>query len=99
MIDDGTRLQVSLENGCRGPTLPNAFTGVGTPDPMSLLQETPFTFRRPRNLQAAASCTTNRGTPDAPMFQFNHWVTPAESRDRAPGQLRAPARTPRPMHG
>ena len=70
MIDAGTRLQVSFENGDGGPTLPNAFT--------ALVEETPFTFFRPRNLEAASSCTTNRGTPDSPVFQFNHWVTPAE---------------------
>jgi hypothetical protein len=70
MIDAGIRVQVSLENGDGGPTLPNAFTGI--------VEETPFAFRRPRNLEAASSCATNRGKPDAPVFQFNHWVTPAE---------------------
>ncbi len=70
MIDRGTRLQVSLENGSLPPTLPNAFTG--------LVEETPFTFRRPRNLERPSSCTPNRGGDDAPVFQFNHWVTPAE---------------------
>jgi hypothetical protein len=70
MIDAGTRLQVSLENGDDPPTLPNAFTG--------LVQETPFTFRRPRDLEAASSCRTNRGPDGAPVFQLNHWVTPAE---------------------
>jgi len=70
MIDAGTRLQVSLENGAAPPTLPNAFTG--------LVEETPFTFARPRNLERAASCSVNRGTAGAPVFQFNHWVTPAE---------------------
>jgi hypothetical protein len=70
MIDAGTRLEVSLENGDDPPTLPNAFTG--------LVQETPFTFRRPRDLERPSSCATNRGTDDAPVFQFNHWVTPAE---------------------
>lgn len=70
MIDSGTRLQVSLENGAGGPTLPNASSG--------LVQETPFTFRRPRSLESASSCATHRGTPGAPIFQFNHWVTPAE---------------------
>jgi hypothetical protein len=70
MIDAGTRVQVSLENGSGGPTLPNAFSG--------LVQETPFTFRRPRNLEAPSSCATNRGTPAPPVFQLNHWVTPAE---------------------
>ncbi len=50
--------------------LPNAFTG--------LMEETPFTFLRPRDLERPSSCTLNRGTEGAPMFQFNHWVTPAE---------------------
>ena len=70
MIDAGTRLQVSLENGADPPRLPNAFSG--------LVQETPFTFRRPRDLERASSCATNRGNDSAPVFQFNHWVTPAE---------------------
>jgi hypothetical protein len=70
MIDAGTRLQVSLENGDGGPRLPNAFSG--------LVEETPFTFLRPRHLEAASSCATNRGTTGALLFQFNHWVTPAE---------------------
>ena len=43
MIATGTRLQVSLENGVAPPTLPNAFAG--------LVEETPFTFRRPRALE------------------------------------------------
>ncbi len=70
MIDAGTRLEVTLENGDDPPTLPNAFTG--------LVQETPFTFRRPHDLERPSSCRTNRGTDGAPVFQFNHWVTPAE---------------------
>jgi hypothetical protein len=70
MIDAGTRLQVSLENGAAPPMLPNAFSG--------LVEETPFTFRRPRDLERAGSCAPNRGGETAPLFQFNHWVTPAE---------------------
>jgi hypothetical protein len=70
MLSSGHPLQVSLENGDGGPTLPNAFA--------ALVQETPFTFRRPRDLEAASSCRTNRGVDGAPVFQFNHWVTPAE---------------------
>ena len=61
---------MSLEHGDDPPTLPNAFDG--------LVQETPFTFRRPRDLERPSSCSTNRGTDGAPVFQFNHWVTPAE---------------------
>ena len=70
MLSSGHPLQVSLENGDGGPTLPNAFA--------ALVQETPFTFRRPRDLGAASSCRTNRGPDGAPVFQLNHWVTPAE---------------------
>jgi hypothetical protein len=70
MIASGQRLQVSLENGDGAPLLPNAFTG--------LVEETPFTFARPRGLERPESCADHRGTPDAPVFQFNHWVTPAE---------------------
>jgi hypothetical protein len=70
MIERGTRLQVSLENGADPPLLPNAFAG--------LVEETPFTFHRPRRLEQPASCADHRGTAHAPVFQFNHWVTPAE---------------------
>ncbi|MFN8027664.1 MAG: hypothetical protein U0W40_15280 [Acidimicrobiia bacterium] len=68
MIDAGTRLLVSLENGDGGPQLPNAFTG--------LVEETPFTFLTANQLRGAASCRDNRGVPGSPVFQLNHWVTP-----------------------
>ncbi|MQA74253.1 MAG: hypothetical protein GEU88_07945 [Solirubrobacterales bacterium] len=48
-----------------------------------LVQETPFTFKKPETLtdpkQLAASCEPNRGPDDAPLFLLNHWVdtTPA----------------------
>ena len=33
------------------------------------------------------SCAPNRGTPDSPLFQINHWVTPGRvGLDRRPGQ-------------
>jgi hypothetical protein len=72
MIAAGTRLFVSLENSDGGPTMPNAFAG--------LVEETPFTFHTTAELRAARSCATNRGTVGSPIFQFNHWVTPAGSR-------------------
>jgi hypothetical protein len=62
-------VMVSLEDGDGGPTLPNAFTG--------LVEETPFTFVRPSDLTNATSCTPNRGKDSAPIFQLNHWLTPA----------------------
>ena len=68
MIDAGTHLLVSLENGDGGPQLPNAFNG--------LVEETPFTFLKVTQLRGAASCVDNRGVPGSPVFQLNHWVTP-----------------------
>lgn len=68
MIDAGTHLLVSLENGDGGPRLPNAFNG--------LVEETPFTFLRASQLRGAPSCRDNRGVPGSPVFQMNHWVTP-----------------------
>lgn len=69
MIDAGTRLLVTLENGDGGPTLPNAFS--------ALVEETPFTFLTTSSLRGPASCVVNRGPASAPVFQLNHWVTPA----------------------
>jgi hypothetical protein len=74
MIDNGTRLLVTLENGDGGPMLPNAF---GT-----LVEETPFTFTTTQRLRGPASCAPNRGPAGAPIFQFNHWVTP-QGRERS----------------
>ena len=68
MIDGGTHLLVSLENGDGGPQLANAFTG--------LVEETPFTFLTVTQLRGAASCVDNRGIAGSPVFQLNHWVTP-----------------------
>jgi hypothetical protein len=72
MISAKTRLLVSLENGDGGPTMPNAFG--------ALVQETPFTFLTASSLTAASSCKQNRGIDGAPVFQFNHWVTPPTTR-------------------
>ena len=69
MIGAGTRMLVTLENGDGGPTLPNAFA--------ALVEETPFTFLTTGSLRGPASCAVNRGPVSAPVFQFNHWVTPA----------------------
>ena len=59
-----------LENGDGGSTMPNAFAG--------LVQETPFTFLQASALRQSQSCVPNRGGTTGPIFQFNHWVTPAE---------------------
>jgi hypothetical protein len=70
MIASGHRMFATLENGDGGPTLSNAFTG--------LVEETPFTFVRPSALRSARSCAANRGDDSAPVFQFNHWLTPPQ---------------------
>ncbi len=72
MLDAGKRLVVTLENGDAPPLLPNAFA--------ALVEETPFTFHRIGDLRTPASCVDNRGVTDAPIFQLNHWVTPAGPR-------------------
>ena len=91
MIDAGTRLQVSLENGARAPTLPNAFTG--------LVEETPFTFLRPRDLERPSSCTTNRGhrrRAGVPVQPLGH---PRRTGDRDAGEHVDPARATRRVRG
>ncbi len=72
MLADGKRLVVMLENGDGGPTLPNGFA--------DLIQETPFKFRNVDRLRKPTSCRPNRGSVDGPVFQLNHWVTPASRR-------------------
>jgi hypothetical protein len=43
-----------------------------------LVQETPFSFKKPKQLTDAdllhASCVPNRGPASAPMFLINHWI-------------------------
>ena len=43
-----------------------------------LVQETPFSFKQPKQLTDAdllpASCVPNRGPASAPMFLINHWI-------------------------
>ena len=84
MVASGQRVFATLENGDGGPTLRNAFAG--------LVEETPFTFVRPTALRAAASCAANRGDDGAPVFQFNHWLTPPHRSTANLGQLEIVAR-------
>jgi hypothetical protein len=70
LIGSGQRLVVGLEHGDLGPTLPNAFRD-------GMVQEVPYNYRSVEALTAPDSCRPLRGRPDAPIFQFNHWVTPA----------------------
>jgi len=85
MLDAGKQLFVTLESGDGGPTLPNAFE--------TLVEETPFTFLRAGDLRGRASCAPNRGPEAAPIFQLNHWVTPAgQRRSRLVNRARLRAR-------
>ncbi len=68
MIASDRRLFVMAENTGGGTEFPWYHQGF------ELTQETPFTFHTPAELAARASCDPNRGTPAAPLFQFNHWV-------------------------
>jgi hypothetical protein len=72
MLGAGRQLVITLESGSLPPILPNAFDG--------LVEETPFTFLKTGDLRGASSCRANRGSPGAPIFQLNHWVTPASAR-------------------
>ncbi|MFO7590973.1 MAG: hypothetical protein R6X23_08750 [Acidimicrobiia bacterium] len=70
LIASGRRLVVALENGDLGPELPNAFDS-------GLVQEVRYNYRDALELAGPDTCAPLRGHQDAPLFQFNHWVTPA----------------------
>ncbi|MBM3659181.1 MAG: hypothetical protein FJW95_06715 [Actinobacteria bacterium] len=72
LASSGQRLVVGLENGDLGPTIPNVFRD-------RVVQEVPYNYRTIEQLTAPDSCRPLRGRPDAPIFQFNHWVTPASA--------------------
>ena len=73
MIDAHRRLVVGLENGDLGPQIPNVFD-------QGLVQEVPYRYESVNAFDAPDACQPLRGSADAPLFQFNHWVTPASSR-------------------
>jgi hypothetical protein len=64
MIRSGRRLVVMLETGDGRPEWPWLVNGF------DLVQETPYTFPTVDSF----SCTPNRGRPDAPLLQINHWL-------------------------
>ncbi|HYI99918.1 MAG TPA: hypothetical protein VEX36_09635 [Thermoleophilaceae bacterium] len=69
MVDEGRRLVVLAEDRAgAAPWYQLAYR--------RLVNETPYSFRRPSQLfDDAASCRPNRGPPQAPLFLVNHWVT------------------------
>lgn len=75
LIERDRRLVVGLERGDLGPAIPNVFD-------RGLVQEVPFRYERVADLRGTEGCRPRRGRADAPLFQFNHWITPA-SRDAA----------------
>lgn len=62
MIASGKRLLVMAENDGGGPDWYHAG--------FELTQETPYSFKA----DADFSCEPNRGRPDSPLFQLNHWI-------------------------
>jgi hypothetical protein len=72
LVASGQRLVIGLEHGDLGPAIPNVFRD-------GVVQEVPYNYRSVAELVAPDSCRPLRGRPDAPLFQFNHWVTPASA--------------------
>lgn len=64
MIRSGRRLLVMLEQGDGRPEHPWLVSGF------DFVQETPYTFPTVESF----SCQENRGDPEAPLFQLNHWL-------------------------
>jgi len=67
--------------------VPGAGPNPTTPVPTALVSDTTFapdpqqttgtTLAFGPDWTGVESCKPNRGTPDSPLFQINHWVTPA----------------------
>ena len=64
MIQRGQRLVVMLETGDGRPEHPWLVNGF------DFVQETPYDFPTVESF----SCAPNRGVPDAPLLQINHWL-------------------------
>ena len=75
MIDSGKRVLVMSENGGGDP----AWYHRG----FELTQETPYRFESTDELLTETSCDLNRGAADSPLFQLNHFVSPADRRASA----------------
>ena len=71
MIQNGTRVLVMSEHGGGEP----AWYHSG----FELTQETPYRFETVDDMRSDTSCAPNRGEPDSPLFQLNHFISPADS--------------------
>ncbi len=73
IVDSGGRAVMMAEQDAGHGTIPWYHEVYDT-----LVQETPYSFKNPAALidgnKLRASCETNRGSDDAPMFLLNHWV-------------------------
>ena len=71
MIASGQRVVIGLENGDLGPQMLNVFDD-------GLVQEVRYNYRTVDELLGDRLRVVRcEGLPDAPLFQLNHWVTPA----------------------
>jgi hypothetical protein len=66
MIDKDERVVVMAENRSGGVDWLR--------DQFDLVQETPYRFGTPAEVEADSSCRRNRGQPDNPLFLLNNWV-------------------------
>ena len=68
LIEADKRLLVMAENDAGGGSYPWYQQGF------DLVQETPYTFNSPAEIESPKSCLPNRGRPDNPLFQLNSWI-------------------------
>jgi hypothetical protein len=73
LIESDQRVVFGLENGDLGEQIPNVFD-------RGLVQEVPYDYPTVGDLDGPEACDSFRGRSDAPLFQLNHWVTPASRR-------------------
>jgi len=78
MVESGRRVLIGLENGDLGPRIPNVYKD-------GLVQDVPYDYASPEDLESSDSCRAFRGQPDAPLLLLNHWVTPPS--DEAAAQV------------
>lgn len=70
MIDDGTRVLVMSEHGGGDPDWYH--------EGFELTQETAYRFESIDLMRSDESCAPNRGQADSPLFQLNHFISPAD---------------------